>query len=80
LPRFFSVAFLFSSRCGAQKYVENGDYDSTIDFCIRKLKGKPKKKEEYVKGLELAFRKAQARSCQQEFCNLPSKNIPSPPR
>jgi hypothetical protein len=55
------VAFLLSSCRSAQKYVESGDYDSAIDFCIRKLKGKPKKKEEYVKGLELAFRKAQAR-------------------
>ncbi|MBN8678177.1 MAG: hypothetical protein J0M29_08125 [Chitinophagales bacterium] len=55
------VAFLLSSCHTAQKYVESGDYDSAIDLCIRKLKGKPKKKEEYVKGLELAFRKAQAR-------------------
>lgn len=55
------IAFLLSSCHTAQKYVESGDYDSAIDFCIRKLKGKPKKKEEYVKGLELAFRKAQAR-------------------
>ncbi|MBL7807368.1 MAG: hypothetical protein JNN28_06130 [Saprospiraceae bacterium] len=55
------AAFLLSSCHTAQKYVESGDYDSAIDLCIRKLKGKPKKKEEYVKGLELAFRKAQAR-------------------
>jgi hypothetical protein len=54
-------AFLLTACHTAQKYVESGDYDSAIDLCIRKLKGKPKKKLEYVQGLELAFRKAQAR-------------------
>jgi hypothetical protein len=61
LVPLFLFAFLLSSCHTAQKYVESGDYDSAIDFCIRKLKGKPKKKLEYVQGLELAFRKAQAR-------------------
>jgi len=55
------LALLLSSCRSAQKYVESGDYDGAIDLCIRKLRGKPKKKLEYVQGLELAFRKAQAR-------------------
>ncbi|MDO8365822.1 MAG: hypothetical protein Q7T20_03415 [Saprospiraceae bacterium] len=60
VPLFLS-AFLLTACHTAQKYVESGDYDSAIDLCIRKLKGKPKKKLEYVQGLELAYRKAQAR-------------------
>lgn len=59
-PLFF-LAFLLSACHTAQKYVESGDYDSAIDLCVRKLRGKSKKKLEYVQGLELAFRKAQAR-------------------
>lgn len=63
--RFFAPLFLLlfvAASCHtAQKYVESGDYDSAIDLCVRKLRGKPKKKLEYVQGLELAFRKAQAR-------------------
>lgn len=61
LVSLFMLAFLLSSCHTAQKYVESGDYDGAIDLSIRKLKGKPKKKLEYVQGLELAFRKAQAR-------------------
>jgi len=57
----FLLAFLMSACRSAQKYVESGDYDNAIDLCVRKLKGKSKKKLEYVQGLELAFRKAQAR-------------------
>lgn len=61
LAPLFLLLFLLSACRSAQKYVESGDYDSAIDLCIRKLKGKPKKKAEYVQGLELAFKKAQAR-------------------
>ncbi len=57
----FLLAFLLTACHTAQKYVESGDYDSAIDLCVHKLKGKTKKKLEYVQGLELAFRKAQAR-------------------
>ncbi len=57
----FLLVFLLSACHTAQKYVESGDYDSAIDLCVNKLKGKSKKKLEYVQGLELAFRKAQAR-------------------
>jgi hypothetical protein len=57
----FLLAFVLTSCHTAQKYVESGDYDSAIDLCVRKLRGKSNKKTEYVQGLELAFRKAQAR-------------------
>lgn len=61
IASLFLFAVVLSSCHTAQKYVESGDYDNAIDLCIRKLKGKPKKQLEYVQGLELAFRKAQAR-------------------
>ena len=61
LASLLLVSFLMTACRSAQKYVESGDYDSAIDLCIRKIKGKPKKKLEYVQGLELAFRKAQTR-------------------
>ena len=61
LARLFLLAFLLTACHTAQKYVESGDYDSAIDLCVQKLRGKPKKKLEFVQGLELAFRKAQAR-------------------
>lgn len=53
--------FLVSSCTTAKKFTESGDYDSAIDLCLRKLRGKDKKQLEYVQGLELAFKKAQER-------------------
>lgn len=61
LASVFLFAFVLSACQTAQKYVESGDYDSAIDFCVRKLRGKSNKKLEYVQGLELAFHKAHAR-------------------
>ncbi len=52
---------LISSCQTARKYVESGNYDDAIDLCLSKLRGKEKKKDEYVKFLELAFKKAQSR-------------------
>lgn len=52
--------FLVSSCETAKKFTESGDYDSAIDLCVRKLRGKEKKQLEYVQGLEVAF-KAQER-------------------
>ncbi|MBL7825271.1 MAG: hypothetical protein JNJ57_01480 [Saprospiraceae bacterium] len=53
--------FLVSSCETAKKFTESGDYDSAIDLCVRKLRGKEKKQLEYVQGLEVAFKKAQER-------------------
>ena len=55
------LSFLLTACHTAQKFIESGDYDGAIEFCVRKLRGKSKKKTEYVQGLEAAFRKAQAR-------------------
>ena len=57
----FFVSFLFNACHTAQKYVESGNYDGAIHYCVQKLRGKAKKKTELVQGLELAFQKAQAR-------------------
>lgn len=67
---FFLIAFIglsiFTSACRtAQKFTESGDYDGAVDFCVAKLEGKKKKKAEHVKGLELAFAKAQERDFAQ---------------
>ncbi len=55
------IAFLLTSCQTAKKYLESGDYDDAIDLCLRKLVGKDNKKDEYVQGLEIAFKKAQSR-------------------
>ncbi len=61
LAPLFLAIFLMSSCHTAQKYVESGDYDSAIDLCVQKLRGKSKKSPDLVKALELAFQKAQSR-------------------
>jgi hypothetical protein len=61
----FFISLMMTSCRSAQKYVENGDYDGAIDFCIHKLKGKKNKKYEYVIGLQKAFEKAQDRDIRQ---------------
>lgn len=58
---FFLITFLLVSCQTAKKFTESGDYDSAIELCVRKLRGKDDKKQEYVQGLELAFQKAQER-------------------
>lgn len=62
-PLFMALCFgLLLTACRtAQKFTESGNYDGAIEFCVQKLRGKSKKKTEYVQGLELAFQKAQAR-------------------
>jgi len=61
LPILFLATVLFNACKSPQKLTESGDYDSAIDVCVRKLRGKGNKKPEYVQGLEMAFRKAQTR-------------------
>jgi hypothetical protein len=61
LASILFLALLFGACRSGQKMIESGDYDAAIDFCVHKLRGKKKKKTEYVQGLELAFQKAQTR-------------------
>jgi len=58
---FVAVAITVPACRSSQKMIENGDYDAAIDFCVQKLRGKKNKKYDYVKGLEMAFQKANAR-------------------
>ncbi|MDX2279211.1 MAG: hypothetical protein NW218_06460 [Saprospiraceae bacterium] len=61
IPMLLAGVLMFTACQSAQNLTERGDYDGAIDFCVRKLQGKKKKKTEYVKGLETAFQKAQSR-------------------
>jgi len=61
LVSFLLLGFLLTSCRSAQKFIENGDYDGAIEFCVGKLRGKSKKQTEYVRGLEEAFARAQVR-------------------
>lgn len=54
------VAILPACR-STQDLIESGDYDGAVSFAVDKLRGKKNKKTEIVRGLELAFSKAQAR-------------------
>lgn len=65
MTRFHFVCFVactaLLSCTSVQNFTDRGDYDGAISFCLHKIQGKKKKKPEYVKGLELAFQKAQQR-------------------
>jgi hypothetical protein len=65
IARLFILAFALlitvASCRTAQKFVERGDYDGAIEFCVDRLAGRKKKKIEHVQGLELAFQKATER-------------------
>ncbi len=61
LSATLAFALLISACQTAQKFVESGDYDGAISYCVQKLRGKKNKKTDLVKGLEVAFIKAQAR-------------------
>jgi hypothetical protein len=59
----FSLVLIFGfTACqSGRNMMESGNYDGAVDFYARKLRGKKNKKNDHVKGLELAFRKAQNR-------------------
>lgn len=76
LASLFLIAFLVSSCQTARKYLESGNYDDAIDLCLRKLVGKDNKKDEYVQGLEIAFKKAQIRDL-EAIAAIRSVNSPS---
>lgn len=56
----------FVSSCKrTEKLVEQGRYDEAIAYATKKLSGKKRKKEKYVKGLERAFAKATRRDMER---------------
>lgn len=61
VPALLLTSFLLTTACrSTQKFIETGDYDSAVSLAVDKLQGRKKKKDELVRGLEIAFRKAQA--------------------
>ncbi len=54
----FLLLGLVTSCKTAYEILESGDYDRAIDQSIRKIRGKKKKKEEFVMIIEHAFQKA----------------------
>jgi hypothetical protein len=63
---FFSMIALMTltstTSCqSAKKTVESGDYDAAINYCVKHLRGKKKKSDDLVRGLELAYERAQDR-------------------
>jgi|GEM_PF-57218 len=64
LIALLALAFFLPACHTAQKYMESGNYDDAIDYCVQRLRGKSNKKTELVQGLEAAFAKAQERDIQ----------------
>ena len=60
LTALFLLSFLFACKA-PMEMIEQGNYDKAISASLKKLRGKKKKKEKYVQGLELAFNKATQR-------------------
>ena len=59
------VAIFTLTNCHtAKKFVESGDYDGAVNYCVDKLKGRNKKSDDHVRGLEIAFQKATERDMQ----------------
>ncbi|NNE30366.1 MAG: hypothetical protein HKN16_12065 [Saprospiraceae bacterium] len=52
--------FLLSSCVNLERAVDAGNYDLAISLAVKRLQGKSKKKQKYVKALEEGFHKANA--------------------
>ena len=56
---FAAITLLLASACtSTEKLIEQGDFDQAIALSAKKLSGKKKKKEKFVKAAEEAFRRA----------------------
>lgn len=56
---FATMVIFMASACGnPEKLIEQGNFDKAISLSARKLSGKKKKKEKYVKAMEEAFHRA----------------------
>lgn len=55
------IALLFTACNSSQRLLEKGNYDQTIDYSIRKLRGKKNKSPKHVQSLEEAFSKVTQR-------------------
>lgn len=69
------MLMLVSSCRSPQKMLESGDYDRAVEFAVKKLEGKSKKKEKFVRALEEAFEKATKRDM-RAIASLKSEGAP----
>jgi hypothetical protein len=67
------MAFTTTACHSARKFAENGDYDSAIEYCVKHLRGKKKKQDDLVRGLEMAYERAQDRDLRR-LENLQAQN------
>lgn len=56
---------MLASCKGPTELIEQGNYDRAVELTLKKLRGKKKKKEKYVRGLEEAFNRATQRDMAQ---------------
>ena len=56
---------MLASCKGPTELIEQGNYDRAVELTLKKLWGKKKKKEKYVRGLEEAFNRATQRDVAQ---------------
>ena len=56
---------MLASCKGPTELIEQGNYDRAVELTLKKLWGKKKKKEKYVRGLEEAFNRATQRDMAQ---------------
>lgn len=59
------MSFLLLACSSVDKLIENGDYDQALKIASQKLIGKKRKKTKYVRALEEAFKKINARDLNQ---------------
>lgn len=53
---------LIQTACNSgRRLIESGDYDAAVNLYVQKLKGKARKKNDHVRGLESAFARANQR-------------------
>jgi len=71
---FALIIFLTSCR-SIDKMVEAGNYEEAFRFGVDKLRGKKNKKTKYVKGLERAFNKLEARDIADIRLNKKRRDI-----
>lgn len=56
-----NIQKMVNNRAYLQTQIDSGNYDAAIDYCLKKLRGKNKKKEKFVTALEKAFNRANDR-------------------
>lgn len=71
----FLMIFSLSACVNTQKMIDQGRYDEAVDYAVKKLVGKTKKKQKYVDALERGFNKAVKRDM-KEIARLEASGNP----